>query len=44
MLPAFLVIALAAGLMGSAATDGGKAIQNASNKAQAAIVQTLKVK
>lgn len=42
MLPAVIVIAIVAGLMGSAATDGGKAITDASNKAQSAIVQTLK--
>lgn len=42
MVPVIIVIALAAALMGSAATDGGKAIQARSNDAQAAIVKAVR--
>lgn len=42
MIPVILVIALTAGIMGSAATDGGKAITAASNSAQTAIVKAAK--
>lgn len=42
MVPVIIVIALAAALMGSAATDGGKAIQARSDAAQAAIVKAVR--
>ena len=42
MAAAVIVIVLAAALMGSAATDGGKGITDASNAAQSAIVKAVK--
>lgn len=42
MFAVVIVIALTAGLMGSAATDGGKSIEAASNKAQATVVKAVR--
>lgn len=42
MIVVVVVIALTAGLMGSAATDGGAGITKASNAAQSAIVKAVR--